>query len=118
MSWIYFIQAGEGGQVKIGRAANPYSRMADLQIGCPERLRLLSAMLVEATEAAKAERALHSCLAKWRGIGEWFQPSRAVLRLAESYSQAHCDRCNGVTTSAQQLADVGPCFVCEMARCN
>jgi len=68
-STIYFIQAGETGPIKIGvTCGNPLARMANLQTGCPEQLRLVGC----APGTAQDERDLHERFAKFRVRGEWF----------------------------------------------
>ena len=66
---IYFIQAGEDGPVKIGKADNPVKRLAALQIGSSERL-YIRAVLDEPDEV---EGRLHRMLEKFRVNGEWFK---------------------------------------------
>jgi hypothetical protein len=51
LSCVYFIQSGRA--IKIGYAANPLSRLAELQIGNPEPLVLLGAIPGGATEEGK-----------------------------------------------------------------
>ena len=72
---IYFIQAGEDGPVKIGKANNPKSRLGILQIGSPERL-YLRAVLDEPDEV---EGVLHEALKGVRMNGEWFVTHLSTL---------------------------------------
>lgn len=53
---IYFIQAGRTGPVKIGRARDPFRRLASMDSGSPVPLRLLALMPGDAAE----ERGLHA----------------------------------------------------------
>lgn len=73
---VYMAQAGEGGPVKIGVAANVPSRIAQLQTGNAARLNLLA---VHADGGKALERELHERHAADRLHGEWFRPSPAVL---------------------------------------
>lgn len=71
--FIYFIQSGVDGPVKVGySAARPEKRLAELQTGNPETLRLLG--YVGGSE--HLERHLHRVLHLWRRRGEWFAPGR------------------------------------------
>ena len=68
---VYFIQAGEGGPVKIGCAANVKKRIKELQCGCPEVIKLLREV-----EGNRSEEAwFHARFAKFRvrKNGEWFR---------------------------------------------
>ena len=76
---IYAIQAGEGGPIKIGRASDPSSRMAELQTGNPERLRLIA----NVCWPPEIEKCLHKFLDHHRLVGEWFRASEEVLWVVE-----------------------------------
>lgn len=68
---IYFIQAGEGGPVKIGYTENPVdARLATLQTGAHEKLTLLTCL----PGGMAVERWLHTALSHLRVRGEWFRP--------------------------------------------
>lgn len=81
MRFVYFIRRGEDGPIKIGVAADPFTRLRDLQTGCPERFRLLAAWPGD----LQNERSIHRSLARHRIEGEWFAPSRDVLSAALHY---------------------------------
>lgn len=68
---VYFVQAVEGGSIKIGSTKLLRTRMLALQSGCPIKLRVLHAI-----EGAgyREETALHRRFAKARLHGEWFRP--------------------------------------------
>ncbi len=74
---VYFIQAGEGGPVKIGHANDPIARMAEFQIGHYEQLRLLK--IVNAGWATKSW--LHRRFAAFHIRGEWFRFDGAMLSM-------------------------------------
>jgi hypothetical protein len=58
--------------VKVGRAFNPLSRLAQFQSGCPERdYKLKYAVYFE--NCYEAERLIHNTLADYRAEGEWFR---------------------------------------------
>lgn len=75
VSSVYFIQAGVGGPIKVGVSVDPISRMAQMQTGMPETLRLLA--FIPGTR--DDERKLHDRLARHRIRGEWFHPHQDVL---------------------------------------
>jgi hypothetical protein len=75
---IYFIQAGEGGPIKIGYSRDALKRIANLQAASPV---LLSALAIIPGEI-RDEFALHRRLQSERLHGEWFRPSDAVLDAA------------------------------------
>jgi hypothetical protein len=74
---IYAIQVGDDGPVKIGRAKNPASRMYELQIASPFRLKLLA----ECNWHDQNEEILHHHLRESYIRGEWFEPSEDVLEV-------------------------------------
>lgn len=75
VSSVYFIQAGASGPIKIGVSVDPISRMAQMQTGMPETLRLLAFIAGTRDD----ERKLHIKLAAHRIRGEWFHPHQDVL---------------------------------------
>lgn len=69
--WLYFVQMGDSGPIKVGRAVYPLKRLAELQTGNPVPLRLLAA----SEGGGRLEAGVHRAL--WEGrIGEteWFEP--------------------------------------------
>lgn len=78
---IYLIQAGVGGPLKIGCAAEPRKRLSDLQTGSPEPLTLVLAIL----GGLREERELHERFAASHRRGEWFNPTKEVLAFIASY---------------------------------
>lgn len=77
-SWVYFIQAATG-DVKIGYAGNPRSRMADMQTAHSKPLKLLGAIPGDMT----VERSLHKKFAHLRLMGEWFKPEPILMSFIE-----------------------------------
>lgn len=75
--YIYFIQKAKGGPVKIGSAANPTQRLANIQGMNPDPLRLLGV----AAGGRGAERRVHDSFAESRLHGEWFEPTKRLLAL-------------------------------------
>lgn len=71
--YTYFVQAGEGGRIKIGSTRNLPVRLRTLCAMSPVPLRLLGVM------KGDAEERCHVRLGAFRLHGEWFMPSPAVL---------------------------------------
>lgn len=70
--WVYFIQAGEGGPIKIGfTTGSPAARLASLQTGNPYPLKLIAAV----RGAVEVETELHGRFGHLRMVGEWFRPA-------------------------------------------
>lgn len=77
--FLYFIQAKEGGPIKIGYSATEagvLERLKGMQTGNPSDLVLRNAFPGTALD----ERRLHRELEEWRVRGEWFLPVEPVLR--------------------------------------
>jgi hypothetical protein len=68
-SYVYFIQAQEGGPVKIGWTYNPVRRLKDLQSASPYKLVIRK--LVPGTQ--RLEHYLHQRYESHRLEGEWFE---------------------------------------------
>lgn len=71
---VYFIQAGEGGPIKIGVSANVNHRLQMLQSANPAKLRLLGTV----PGGRSVERQLYEALGDFRLMGEWFQDGPEV----------------------------------------
>lgn len=80
--WIYFIQAGVDGPIKIGVTNNVSARLATHQIGNHEELQVLCAI---PSSGPGHERALHKSFARHHIRGEWFHPSPEILRIVETW---------------------------------
>lgn len=74
MSAVYFIQCGDGGPVKIGKANDVEKRLTLLQIGSPYSLTLLGIMAGGRVD----ESELHRRFASSRMRGEWFAPTEEL----------------------------------------
>jgi len=80
---IYFIQAGEGGPIKIGyTGSDPRLRLSSLQSMSPSQLAILA--VIEGTE--DDEHALHLLLRQYRIRREWFQPHEVVFAMMQEGS--------------------------------
>lgn len=73
--YVYFIVSkGFPKQVKIGKANDPYKRMAELQIGSPKKLDLLGSIKCKDEKTAyEAEKAAHAAFRCDWTRGEWFR---------------------------------------------
>lgn len=90
--YVYFIQGGEGGPIKIGTGNNLRVRLKHLQIGNPQKLRVTHKIAMPSRKEAFAlEKQLHAEFAVWRLEGEWFEPVPELAVLAKAQS-AHGDR--------------------------
>lgn len=80
--YVYFIQDGEHGDIKIGWSVDPDRRLRDLRVAhaTRSRLRLLAAI----PGHRKLERELHERFAPCRGEGEWFAPVPELLAFLKS----------------------------------
>lgn len=71
-SYVYFVQDGTDGPIKIGLADNPEQRLSSLQVGNPRPLTLLATF--QTWEPRKDEAQIHARFAEHRIRGEWFHP--------------------------------------------
>lgn len=78
-NYVYFIQRGDNGPIKIGRTGNIENRLAQLQTGSAETLRLLGSF---AEVQGVTEKKFHLLLGKYRLEGEWFQNCGLVRQTA------------------------------------
>jgi hypothetical protein len=71
VGYVYAIECPERALIKVGMTnGQPAHRLAQLQTGQPDQLRLLYAWAV--LDAARAERSMHQLLAAQHHRGEWF----------------------------------------------
>lgn len=77
-TFVYFIQCGSNGPIKIGWAADPAVRLAELQSANPLPLTLIGSFIGDRS----AEAALHREFQEYRLHGEWFRPTPAILARA------------------------------------
>lgn len=72
-SYVYILQQGNGGAVKIGVADNVQSRIQSLQTGSAYRLNLIGTIACESRKKAyRLEGILHKKFSSFRLEGEWF----------------------------------------------
>lgn len=87
---VYFMRVGEDGPFKIGQSIDPKRRLREVQGAHFQDVSLVR--VVRGTSGLEA--ALHSRFAGDRLRGEWFAPSRAVLRFVFSRSDEAVCRTN------------------------
>lgn len=75
--YVYFVQAGTVGPIKIGTSVNVKDRMASIQVHCPEPLRLLGVT----RGGLVLEQAFHRRFAAHRLHHEWFEPCPPIFKL-------------------------------------
>lgn len=80
---VYFVQAGDGGNIKIGVSGNPETRVAGLQTGSDEPLRILATI----PGGRAVEKELHRRFAALRVKGEWFRPEQELLDLIRTSAE-------------------------------
>jgi hypothetical protein len=78
-NWVYYIQAEEGGPVKIGKTLQMYSRLQSLQGMSPQKLRLLAVEPNFLEIGGDTESLRHKRFEKNRLHGEWFTPTQDML---------------------------------------
>jgi hypothetical protein len=76
---IYFIQAEKGGLVKVGYTEDLYKRFRIIQAHSPLKMRIIGK--IKGSKATEEE--IHSKFARDRKHGEWFEPSKRLMKLIE-----------------------------------
>lgn len=88
-AYVYIVAWHKDGPVKIGVTFSPVSRLTQLQVGLPYRLRIWAAAHV--TNADIVEKACHFDLNANRMVGEWFDTTvLAAMRVLTSQA-SHVD---------------------------
>lgn len=84
MSFVYWVQPEDGGNIKIGCSHRPVDRLASLLAWSPVPLRLVATAPGDrATEAY-----VHFRMREHRAHSEWFRPAEAVLELMNAVRQS------------------------------
>ena len=79
-SYVYFVQDGADGPIKIGYAVDVTKRIASLQTGHHRALRVLLTI----PGGPKVERKMHNKFWRSRIRGEWFRPTPMLTAFIES----------------------------------
>lgn len=95
VSFVYFIQAGGRGPIKIGLSDNPRDRLSSLQVAHYVRLTLRA--IYPGTH--DDERAAHQEASAEHILGEWHRPVGAVPRLIVDARRRMRDLLNGTDAS-------------------
>lgn len=82
---VYFARAGRDGPIKVGWTSGEVRRrIANLQIGSPEQITVLASMDGD----PETERLVHAVHSSSRRLGEWFNPTPALLELIDRITSA------------------------------
>lgn len=85
LCYVYFIQSGQSGPIKIGCSNDPKKRLMTLQISSYEELRIIGLRLgTEADEAMIQRNYSHLHIR-----GEWFHPGEELLKYIRRESDRH-----------------------------
>lgn len=89
--WVYFLQAEEGGPIKIGRG-NVEKRLKEAQTGSPHRLVITRRVRCKSrADACSLEARLHRHFDRFRLEGEWFLPVDELAAVAQAKRQAESE---------------------------
>lgn len=80
---VYFVQRGTDGPVKIGISKRLGPRLAQLQVGFPEKLEVLAV----APGTRSDEARLHDQFHALRLSGEWFRPEPSLLEYIRTVAE-------------------------------
>ncbi len=100
---IYFIQAGNDGPIKIGKAQNPEARRRELQTGNHEKLNLIKVI----TGDSEREDSIHNDLRshQYRARSEWFSATPEVLAYIDKVARVDYERIDGVAIAVIWRSD-------------
>ena len=79
-SYVYFIQEGTTGKIKIGYSSNPHERLKSHQTSNSSTLRILG--IIEGN--IESEQLIHKRFEKFKVTGEWFEPVDSLLTFIEN----------------------------------
>ena len=78
--FVYFIPAGEGGDIKIGWAIDPDRRLGELQTANSEPLRIIGK--IPGTRTTEYSAQCH--FQKYWKRGEWYRPAAELIAFAQA----------------------------------
>jgi len=97
---IYFVQMENTGPIKSGFSKNIINRMSDLKVASPYPLKMVHSY----RGTRKDEQLLHSIFRKDSLRGEWFLPSKRVIKFIKESVETEKDRIyRDPTTHERQL---------------
>lgn len=79
--WLYFIQQGDDGPIKIGHARSPRRRLGELQPGSSDDLHIVAAC----EDGAGLESEVHAALRDHWIRGEWYDADAVLTFLVERW---------------------------------
>ena len=100
--WVYFLQFGDAGPIKIGKSSDPVARANGLNVASPVELLLLGAM--KSTDAEREEREFHERLAAFRIRREWFEHNAVVAEMKKF--AARITQADELPVTGQRLAGI------------
>lgn len=87
---IYFIQAVNGGHIKIGYATDVKKRLETLQVGNPFELRVIGTIEGD----MKTKFRIHKRFEQYRYRNEWFEPSVNCFVLSKTFIGSILEACS------------------------
>lgn len=79
--FTYFVRAGDGGPIKIGRTTDLRQRLSSLRLACPYGCTCIGVLVGD------HEARLHERFAGLRIHGEWFTAGAELLEYIESHAR-------------------------------
>jgi putative transcriptional regulator len=99
---VYFARAGRDGPIKVGWTSGDLKRrIAILQTGTPDRLEVVASM----AGSTETERLVHAAHGPARRVGEWFNPTPALLELVDRITSAAAKSGEQRETAFQQIIE-------------
>lgn len=95
-SYVYFIQEGKRGPIKIGLSSDPLNRLNTMQTGNATNMRLLLILNLHPDKAINVESRFHKYFGVYRIRGEWFRASRSIVTYI-------CDELDWVSQNGDML---------------
>ena len=86
MGFVYFIQAGDNGAIKIGYTKDVDRRIKELQTSNPEKLNLLLKVGAEPND----EKVMHDKFKKYCINLEWYSPSDELINFIRKFQSYGC----------------------------
>jgi hypothetical protein len=83
MGYVYFVQLGNSGDIKIGFSTNIKKRMHTLQTSTPENIQLLGFIAGE----LPTEKMIHEKFRMLRKKGEWFQCHSSIIEFLNEFNE-------------------------------
>lgn len=81
---VYFVQAEALGLIKIGLTRDAVDRLKTLQVGSPDKLKLLGVIVHD--DAEEIEHEAHIAFKDLHSHGEWFRPDARLLEFIARFA--------------------------------